>query len=83
MDVLDMNLISSNTFNCVIDKGTLDTVICSEDPDYKIQLMLNEIHRVLAPNGVYILISLGEEQRRLNYFVNNYLISRILNGSTR
>jgi len=30
--------------------------------------MLSEIHRVLAPNGVYICVSYGVQQQRMNYF---------------
>ena len=30
--------------------------------------MLNEIHRVLSPNGVYICISYGVKETRMNYF---------------
>lgn len=33
--------------------------------------MLSEIHRVLSPNGIYICISYGTKESRINYFNNS------------
>lgn len=69
MDVLDMSPIASNSYESIIDKGTFDSIICSEDSDSKIEKMLDEVYRILTSNGVYILISIGDESRRLHFFV--------------
>ncbi|KAG6757956.1 hypothetical protein POTOM_038285 [Populus tomentosa] len=53
MDVRDMSEFQSGSFNAVIDKGTLDSIL----------LMTN--YRVLKDNGVYILVTYGAPLYRL------------------
>lgn len=40
---------------------------------------MNEVNRVLSPNGVYICITYGDEEHRRNYFqsvnINNLIIN--------
>jgi len=55
------------TFDCVVDKGTLDAILCGENSVANAQKVLSEVHRVLAPNGVYILISYGTPDHRAHY----------------
>ena len=50
-----------NYFNAIFDKGTYDTVLCSETGAAG---MLKEIKRVLRPGGYYVLVSLGVEGTR-------------------
>ena len=69
MDVLDMNEFNSASFNTVIDKGTLDCVLCGDNSVPNAEKMMQEIHRVLVPGGVYICISYGDEEHRKKYFV--------------
>merc|ERR1711862_753416 len=54
-------------FNVVIDKATIDSVLCGEGSTYNAQKMLQEVSRVLQPNGVYISISHGQPSYRLTY----------------
>ena len=48
-----------NSFEAVIDKGTLDSILCGDGSGPNAAQMLSEIYRVLSPNGVYICISYG------------------------
>jgi len=43
------------TFDVVVDKGTMDSLLCGE------------ISRVLKPNGCFVIISYGVPDNRLNY----------------
>jgi ubiquinone/menaquinone biosynthesis C-methylase UbiE len=69
MDVRQMNpSIADETFDAVIDKGTFDSILCGDGSGPNAEQMLNEIHRVLSPNGVYICISYGVKETRMPYF---------------
>lgn len=54
-------------YNVVIDKGTLDSVLCGEGSTLNVQKMLMEVSRVLDSKGTYILISHGQPSYRLTY----------------
>lgn len=69
MDVKSMQF-SEGSYDCVIDKGTLDSILCGDGSGPNAHAMLSEIHRVLTPNGVYICISYGVKDQRNEYFVN-------------
>lgn len=53
------------SFNTVIDKGTLDSVLCGEGSTANVAKMCMEISRVLKPNGVYFICSYGVPYNRL------------------
>lgn len=53
------------SFNAVIDKGTLDSVLCGEGSTANVAKMCMEISRVLKPNGVYFICSYGVPDNRL------------------
>lgn len=59
-----------NTFDTVIDKATLDAIICGDEGVCNPEKVINEIYRVLKPNGVYICITYGVPEARLEYFQN-------------
>ena len=59
-----------NSFEAVIDKATLDSILCGDGSGPNAAQMLSEIYRVLTPNGVYICISYGVKDQRNDYFVN-------------
>jgi ubiquinone/menaquinone biosynthesis C-methylase UbiE len=50
---------ANNSFEVVIDKGTLDSILCGDNATANSDSMLKEIQRVLADGGVYICISFG------------------------
>merc|ERR1719272_2218858 len=66
MDARAMELPDGN-FNCVIDKASLDSILCGEGSTHNAQKVLQEVSRVLQPNGVYIAISHGQPSYRLTY----------------
>jgi len=70
MDVLDMSENKQGEFNVVLDKGTLDSILCGDNSTPNAEKMLSEIHRVLAPNGIYICITYGDEEHRKKFFVS-------------
>lgn len=71
MDVLSMkDHFQGGDFNVVIDKGTLDTILCGDNSEANVEKMLMEINRVLKPNGVFICISYGSEEQRKDYLKN-------------
>jgi ubiquinone/menaquinone biosynthesis C-methylase UbiE len=65
MDVTDLN-ISDCYFDFVLDKGTLDALVCGEDE--KQVKMLEEIERVLKYNGIYFCISHGPPEETFELF---------------
>lgn len=54
----------SDSFHLIIDKGTLDSVMCGEDNELHAHRALSETCRVLAPGGQYIAISHADPQQR-------------------
>ncbi|KAH7331211.1 hypothetical protein KP509_20G020300 [Ceratopteris richardii] len=65
MDVLDMSHFGDGSFDSVIDKGTLDAIMCVVGGPYNAGLMMAEVSRVLRPGGIYILITTGNPESRL------------------
>ncbi len=66
-----MSEFTDGLYNTVIDKGTLDSILCAENARVQIEKMMNEIYRVLDDNGVFICISYGNEDTRKSLFVYN------------
>ncbi|CAD8192011.1 unnamed protein product [Paramecium pentaurelia] len=56
------------SFDGAIDKGTLDAILCGESSSSNAQKVIQEVHRVLGPKGVYLAISYGLPEHRLQYF---------------
>ena len=67
LDARQMDVFGDNEFALVIDKGTLDCVLCNEDAEVQAKNMMEEVRRVLAENGLYILISHGRPSYRLSF----------------
>ena len=66
MDATKMDF-EDNAFDCSIDKGTLDAIMCGNDPSPPAKL-IREMHRVTKKGGHYCIITHGEPESRLNYF---------------
>jgi len=66
MDATKMDF-EDNFFDCSIDKGTLDAIMCGNDPTPPARL-IREMHRVTKKGGYYCIISYGVPEYRLNYF---------------
>jgi|ERR1711903_41477 len=67
MDVKDLAF-PPNHFDVVIDKGTMDSILCGESSTKNAALMMKEISKVLKPGGHYLVVSYGQPDYRLNYF---------------
>ncbi|THU47417.1 hypothetical protein C4D60_Mb09t15270 [Musa balbisiana] len=90
VDVRDMDPFQSNSFDAVIDKGTLDSLMCGHNALPNATKMLQEVGRqeVLKDKGVYILITYGDPSYRLRmlrdidlWTINMHVIERIEKSS--
>ncbi|XP_044499661.1 EEF1A lysine methyltransferase 4 isoform X2 [Mangifera indica] len=61
------------SFGAVIDKGTLDSILCGSNSQQNASQMLTEVWRVLKDKGVYILVTYGAPIYRLNLLRNSSL----------
>ena len=67
MDICDQNTTIAESFNLVIDKGTLDSLVCCEPEMKKVELMLQNVYKMLSPGGSFICVSRGAPETRLFY----------------
>ncbi|OWM78411.1 EEF1A lysine methyltransferase 4 [Punica granatum] len=65
MDVRDMSFFPDKSFDSVIDKGTLDSLMCGTDAPISAAQMLGEVSRLLKPGGIYMLITYGDPNVRM------------------
>lgn len=66
MNVTDMQF-SENTFDVVIDKGCMDSILCGEGSTNNVGKMCSEVSRVLKEKGIYIVVTYGIPENRLSY----------------
>lgn len=59
---------AEGSFDAVIDKACLDSILCGYDSTPNAEAFLNEVHKVLTDTGVYISISYGTKERRMPHF---------------
>ena len=58
----------NNCFNCIIDKGLFDSLLCSElDNILSAKQYLREMYRMLKPGGYFIMVSHSSPDTRLGY----------------
>ena len=67
MDVRNMTY-KSQYFDLIIDKSTIDVFFCGDEINQNVELMLNEVHRILKKGGFYVVISFGKPEAREKYF---------------
>ena len=67
MDAREMKDFETANYDVAIDKGTLDALLCGEGSTTNAHKMIDEIHRILKPVGVYILVSYGQPIHRNGY----------------
>jgi ubiquinone/menaquinone biosynthesis C-methylase UbiE len=70
-NILDMKMFEDEQFNCIIDKATLDCILCGEGGVEDSIKVLKEVYRLLAPEGIYVCITYGSEELRKSIFVNS------------
>ncbi|CAI5732256.1 unnamed protein product [Peronospora destructor] len=61
---------ANETYDAVVDKSTMDSILCGEGSTANVSKMCQEIYRVLKPNGVYFIVSHGVPDNRLGYLEN-------------
>ncbi|XP_057513297.1 uncharacterized protein LOC130795286 [Actinidia eriantha] len=84
MDVRDMSFFPDESFDGVIDKGTLDSLMCGTNAPISAAQMLGEVSRLLKPGGIYMLITYGDPTVRIphlsrpvyNWKIELYIIPR-------
>lgn len=67
MDMRNMQDFPEGFFNVVIDKATMDSILCGEGSTHMAQKCLTEISRVLNTNGIFLCVSHGQPNYRLAY----------------
>jgi ubiquinone/menaquinone biosynthesis C-methylase UbiE len=66
MDCRDLKF-ADGSFDVVVDKGTIDSILCGEGSIYNVAATLKQISRVLTPGGVLLYISHGSPNVRLQF----------------
>ncbi|CAL1411758.1 unnamed protein product [Linum trigynum] len=69
MDVREMSAFADDSFGSVIDKGTLDSLMCGNDAPISAAQMLGEVSRLLKPGGTYMLITYGDPKVRMPHLM--------------
>ncbi|CDI76350.1 hypothetical protein, conserved, partial [Eimeria acervulina] len=67
LNVLELDKLEKQEFDFVIDKGTLDCILCGEKSFENVHKALTLISQILKPGGVYMMISYGSPVFRLNH----------------
>jgi ubiquinone/menaquinone biosynthesis C-methylase UbiE len=73
MDVRDMKDFKDETFDLVIDKSTIDALLCGDKSFINVALMTKEISRILKTGGYYLIISYGKPEYRLFHLQRKHL----------
>ncbi|KAF0691264.1 Aste57867_17471 [Aphanomyces stellatus] len=71
MDARDMHELGDGSFDLIIDKGALDCVVCGLSNSAGAIQMMDEVRRVLHPDGTFFLFSAGTASNRLPYLKYN------------
>jgi len=66
MDCRDLRY-KDGEFDLIIDKGTLDAILCGNDSAKNSSDMLDQCSRVLKPGGIFFIFTYGQPQSRLSY----------------
>ena len=66
MDARDMEF-KDNSFEAIIDKGTIDAILCGNDSISNVDMVLSEVYRCLSRSGVFLLISFGKPENRMEF----------------
>lgn len=56
------------SIDVALDKGTLDALACTDDPEAMIAAMARDVARVLRPGGRWLIVSMRAPRNRLAYF---------------
>lgn len=71
IELMELNLQDTNlpesSFDCIIDKGLLDSIACNLQSANAIANYVKEVERLLVEDGIFIVISMGAPEDRLKY----------------
>lgn len=70
LNMQDTNL-PENSFDCIIDKGLLDSLVCNVQSVTAVANYMAEVERILVEDGIFICISMGAPDERLK-FIEHY-----------
>jgi ubiquinone/menaquinone biosynthesis C-methylase UbiE len=65
MDVREMSY-AEGSFDLVVDKSTIDSLMCSDNPLMNVAKMIEEGYRVLKDGGYYFTVSYNDS--RMEHF---------------
>lgn len=68
-----MKQLENNTFDLVVDKSTIDALLCGDNSFINVAKMINQIQRVLKVGGSYFVISYGKPESRSFHFEQDFL----------
>mmetsp|Transcript_29956 Transcript_29956/g.45811 ORF Transcript_29956/g.45811 Transcript_29956/m.45811 type:complete len:125 (+) Transcript_29956:262-636(+) len=72
MDCRDLKY-PSETFDLVIDKSTIDALLCGSCAYMNVGMMMKECQRVLKTGGYYVAVSYGVPENREFHFMRAHL----------
>ena len=72
-DVTDMKGKADGSFDVVLDKSTMDALLCGDNSFLMTAKMLHEVQRVLKPGGYYFMVSYGEPESRIFHLEREFL----------
>merc|ERR1711957_844272 len=55
---------ASNSFDLIIDKSTIDALLCGDFSFLNVAIMTKEVQRTLKVGGIYMIISYGTPENR-------------------
>ena len=67
MDALKMEF-ADNSFDVVIDKGTVDSLLCGTNSFHNVYQMNKNVARVLRKGGRYIVVTYGQPDTRIDHY---------------
>jgi len=85
MDVRDLSY-NENFFDLVVDKSTIDALLCGDNSFINVAIMTKEIIRTLKVGGIYMIISYGQPENRIFHLVKldfNLTFNYFLNKNVR
>lgn len=72
MNVMDIKY-QDNYFDFIIDKSTIDALLCGESSYLNVAIMLKEVQRSLKDDGHYMIISYGKPENRIVHLERPHL----------
>jgi len=56
------------SFDCVIDKGTTDSILCGANSFHNVHLLNRSVSRVLKRGAHFVVVSYGQPDTRIDHF---------------